>query len=35
LAFRLDEITKLVVALRGVLSDLVGSPGNADTLRER
>jgi hypothetical protein len=35
LAFRLDEITKLVVALRGVLSDLVVSPGNADTLRER
>jgi len=35
LGFRLDEITKLVVALRGVLSDLVVSPGNADTLRER
>jgi replicative superfamily II helicase len=34
-AFRLDEITKLVVALRGVLSDLVVSPGNADALRER
>jgi replicative superfamily II helicase len=31
---RLDEITKLVVALRNVLSDLVVSPGNADALRE-
>jgi replicative superfamily II helicase len=34
-AFRLDEITKLVVALRGVLRDLVVSPGNDDALRER
>jgi replicative superfamily II helicase len=34
LAFRLDEITKLVVVLRSVLSDLVVSPGNADALRE-
>ena len=33
-ALRLDEITKLVVALRNVLSDLVVSPGNADALRE-
>ncbi len=33
-AFRLDEISKLVVALRSVLSDLVVSPGNADALRE-
>ena len=34
-AFRLDEISKLVVALRDVLSDLVVSPGNAEALRER
>ncbi len=34
-AFRLDDITKLVVALRGVLTDLVTSPGDADALRER
>jgi replicative superfamily II helicase len=34
-AFRLDEITKLVVALRGVLTDLAVSPGSADALRER
>jgi replicative superfamily II helicase len=34
-AFRHDEITKLVVALRNVLSDLVVSPGNVDALRER
>jgi replicative superfamily II helicase len=34
-ALRLDEITKLVGALRSVLSDLVASPGNADALRER
>ena len=34
-AFRLDENTKLVVALRDVLSDLVVSPGNADAQRER
>jgi hypothetical protein len=34
-ALRLDEITKLVGALRGVLSDLVISPGKPDALRER
>ena len=34
-AFRLDEITKLVVALRSVLGDLVVAPGNAEVLRER
>jgi replicative superfamily II helicase len=34
-AFRLNEITKLVVALRGILSDLVVAPGNADALSER
>ncbi|ESY85142.1 hypothetical protein, partial [Mesorhizobium sp. LNHC229A00] len=34
-ALRLNDITKLVGALRGVLSDLVVSPGNAATLRER
>jgi replicative superfamily II helicase len=34
-ALRLDEITKLVGALRGVLSDLVVSPGKPDALRER
>jgi len=34
-ALRLGEITKLVGALRGVLSDLVASPGKADALRER
>jgi replicative superfamily II helicase len=33
-AFRLGEITKLVVALRSILSDLVVSPGNVDALRE-
>ncbi len=34
-ALRLDEITKLVVALRNVLSDLVVSTGSPDVLRER
>ncbi len=34
-ALRLDEITKLVVALRAVLSELVVSPGTADALCER
>ncbi|MBR7621427.1 DEAD/DEAH box helicase [Phenylobacterium sp. 20VBR1] len=34
-ALRLAEITKLVGALRGVLKDLVASPGKADALRER
>jgi hypothetical protein len=34
-AFRLDEITKLVNALRNVLSDLVVSTGSSDALRER
>ena len=34
-ALRLDEITKLVGALRGVLIDLISSPGGADALRER
>ena len=34
-AFRLDEVTKLVGALRGLLVDLVGAPGGADALRER
>jgi hypothetical protein len=31
----LGEITKLVGAIRGVLSDLVVSPGQPDALRER
>ena len=34
-ALRLDEISKLVGALRGVLSDLAVSPGKPDALRER
>jgi len=34
-ALRLDEITKLVGSLRGVLSDLVVSPGKLDALLER
>jgi replicative superfamily II helicase len=34
-ALRLDEITKLVGALRGVLLELVSSPGESDALRER
>jgi replicative superfamily II helicase len=34
-ALRLNEITKLVSALRGVLLELISSPGGADTLRER
>jgi replicative superfamily II helicase len=34
-ALRLDDINKLVGALRGVLSELVVSAGNADALRDR
>jgi replicative superfamily II helicase len=34
-ALRLNEITTLVSALRGVLLELISSPGRADTLRER
>lgn len=34
-ALRLDDINKLVGALRGVLNDLVVSPGNVEALRER
>ena len=34
-ALRLDEITILVGALRGVLLELVSSPGKSDALRER
>jgi len=34
-ALRLDEITKLVSALRGVLLELVSSPGKSDALQER
>ena len=34
-ALRLDEITKLVGALGGVLRDLVVSSGESDALRER
>jgi replicative superfamily II helicase len=34
-ALRLNEITKLVGARRGVLLELISSPGEADTLRER
>ena len=34
-ALRLNEITKLVGALRGVLLELISSPDEADTLRER
>jgi replicative superfamily II helicase len=34
-AFRLDEVTKLVSVLRGVLADLVGAAGEPDALRER
>ncbi|HQT86483.1 MULTISPECIES: hypothetical protein [unclassified Acidiphilium] len=34
-ALRLDEITKLVGALRGILLELVSSPGRSDALRER
>ncbi len=34
-ALRLDEITKLVGAVRGVLLELVSSPGKSDVLRER
>jgi hypothetical protein len=32
---RLDDINKLVGALRGVLEELVVSPGKGDALRER
>ncbi len=34
-AMRLDDINKLVGALRGVFDELVVSPGNGDVLRER
>jgi replicative superfamily II helicase len=34
-AFRLDDVTKMVSALRGVLVELVGSAGDPETLRER
>ncbi len=34
-AFRLDEITKIVSALRGVLVELVGADGGPEALRER
>lgn len=34
-AFRLDEVTKVVGALRGVLVDLIGAPGGAEALRDR
>lgn len=34
-ALPLEEITKLVGALRGLLLELVGSPGGPDALRER
>ncbi len=34
-AMRLDDINKLVGALRGVFEELVVSPGNEDALRER
>ena len=34
-AMRLDDINKLVGALRGVLEELAVSPGNDDALRER
>ena len=33
-AFRLDEITKVVSALRGVLVELIGAAGGPDALRE-
>jgi len=34
-ALRLGEITKLVTALRGVLTELAASPGDAEVLREQ
>jgi len=34
-AFRLDEVTKVVSALRGVLVELVGAVGGHDAFRER
>lgn len=34
-AFRLAEVTKVVGALRGVLVELIGAAGTADTLREQ
>jgi len=34
-AFRLDEVTKLVSALRGVLIELVGATGGPEALREQ
>jgi replicative superfamily II helicase len=34
-AFRLDDVTKVVSAIRGVLVELVGAAGGPDALRER
>lgn len=34
-AFRLDEVTKVASALRGVLVELVGAAGGSDALREQ
>jgi len=34
-AFRLDEVTKVVSALRGVLVELIGASGGPDSLREQ
>lgn len=34
-AFRLDDVTKLVSALRSVLIDLVGAGGGSDALQEQ
>jgi replicative superfamily II helicase len=33
-AFRLNEVTKVVGALRGVLVDLIGAPGGTEALRD-
>jgi replicative superfamily II helicase len=33
-AFRLDDVTKVVAALRGVLAELAGAPGGPAALRE-
>jgi hypothetical protein len=34
-AFRLDDVTKVVVALRGLLTELVGASGGPEALREQ
>ncbi len=34
-AFRLEDVTKVVGSLRGVLVELVGAPGGREALRER